>query len=77
MPFGTRGLEVVFVRVLNPDSLVTGDCVELLADNCHDGIEGLPTNEGRDGDGEGERPELRLKRSAFRDFNSCCSSASD
>ena len=44
--------------------------------SCHAGIDGLPGNANGD-DGEGDNPDPRLKSKAFRDFNSCCSSARD
>lgn len=45
--------------------------------NCHAGIDGRPTRFGKEGVGEGEKEGPWFKRSAFSDFNSCCSSPSD
>lgn len=45
--------------------------------SCHAGIEGRPVNGGRGDEGELDIVGPRLRRSALRDFNSCCSSARD
>ena len=56
--------------------LLTG--LELVSASCHAGMVGRPKRLGRLGDGVGDWKEgPRLMRSAFRDFNSCWSSARD
>lgn len=61
---------------LGNDSAADGTGAELA--NCHEGIDGLPANEGIGVEGElvsGADP--RLSSRALRDLSSCCSSERD
>ena len=53
--------------------------LELLrpSESCQDGIDGLPTKPGNEGDGVEGYEGWRLRSRAFNDLSSCCNSDSD